>query len=138
MTERELSEAVVHLAKLGGWWLFHPHDSTRSTPGWPDLVLLRPPSALFVELKTDQGRLRAEQVEVLERLSKCGLDVRVWRPCDLDRVAALLAGPRSPSKGLDDVGRYVAPRPRVEDGRRPRTRRSGLSWSPSGMRSGPG
>ena len=57
MTEREFMEAVRHLARMTGWRCYHTHDSRRSEPGFPDLVLVRGGKALFVELKTAHGRL---------------------------------------------------------------------------------
>ncbi len=74
VTEKVFQQQVVTLAKWCGWWVHHPFDSRRSSAGWPDLVLLRPPVALFVEVKTDHGRISDEQAAVLRALAACGLD----------------------------------------------------------------
>jgi hypothetical protein len=91
LTEKEFQAQVLTLARWCGWWAFHPFDSRRSAPGWPDLALLRPPRVLFVELKSDRGRVTAEQEWVLEALRACGLEVCVWRPSDWAEIEEQLA-----------------------------------------------
>lgn len=91
MTEKAWQEIVVELATLYGWLHFHVYDSRRSDPGWPDLTLVKPPQLIFVELKTDKGRVRPAQRDWLTRLALCGQEVYVWRPADLDDVNARLA-----------------------------------------------
>jgi VRR-NUC domain-containing protein len=54
--------------------------------GWVDLVLVGRQRLIFVELKTNKGRVRAAQKEWHKRLENCGLDVRVWRPKDRDEI----------------------------------------------------
>jgi VRR-NUC domain len=87
---------VLQLAQLYGWRAYHTLNSKGSEPGFPDLVLVRPPELLVVELKTDKGRVRPAQREWLDALelgaAAAGGTVRVdvWRPCDFDRVHGLL------------------------------------------------
>ena len=57
-TEKGLQRAVVELALLNQWMVYHTDRSDRSEPGFPDLVLIRPPVVLFVENKTEKGQLR--------------------------------------------------------------------------------
>lgn len=59
--------------------------------GWPDLVLVRDGRCLFVELKSDAGKVAPEQHAVHAALLACGLDVRVWRPSQIGEIAAVLA-----------------------------------------------
>lgn len=83
MSERELQNALVQLCRGLGW----PHFYVRCVAqkqgaklnaafvgpaGFPDLVLLDPhrKRLMFVELKTETGRLRPEQVAWLELLSE--------------------------------------------------------------------
>lgn len=61
-----------------------------STAGWPDLVLWRPGSLLFVEVKTDVGRVTSDQRAVLDSLAAAGAEVHVWRPRDFDDVETRL------------------------------------------------
>ena len=60
-TEAELLAFVRDLALLRGWIVHHAADSRRADPGLPDLILVRAPRVIFAELKTERGRLRAEQ-----------------------------------------------------------------------------
>lgn len=135
MTARADSEAgfqqqVEYLAQLHGWRIFHAPDNrpvaTRSgrtvkqrvRPGFPDLVLLRPPDLIFAELKTDKGRVAPAQREWLKELGHIsdaiaslaseayGVRVEgigpptpslpsvhafVWRPRDLEVIQLTLA-----------------------------------------------
>lgn len=86
ISEKAWQEQVVQLAALYGWKHYHPFDSRRSVSGWPDLVLVRPPELLIVELKTDRGRIRPPQQEWLDALAMCGVEVAVWRPRDFEQV----------------------------------------------------
>ena len=81
LTERQWQTEVVNLARHQGWLVYHTYDSRRSEPGFPDLVLVRG-AVIFVELKTDKGRLTKAQKRWLTRLRDAGADVWVWRPCD--------------------------------------------------------
>jgi hypothetical protein len=99
MTEAAFLQAVRDLAKTLGWQGYHTYRSDRSEPGFPDLVLMRPPLLLFRELKTDTGRLTAPQRRWIEELAACGQDVGVWRPADLrgGRISAELTRARRPT-----------------------------------------
>lgn len=90
LSEKQWQDQVVQLATLYRWRHFHPYNMRRSDPGWPDLVLARAPELIVVELKTDVGRLRKEQVVWLELLAACGVETHVWRPRDFDDVHARL------------------------------------------------
>lgn len=68
-SEAALQERVIGLARFYGWRHYHTHDSRRSAAGFPDLVLLRPPELVIVELKTAKGPIRPEQREWLEELT---------------------------------------------------------------------
>jgi VRR-NUC domain len=89
--EAELQARVVALAKHRGWMVFHVWNSRNSQPGFPDLTLCRPPEALFLELKTEKGRVSAEQQQWLDALRPCGgVTVRLCRPRDWATLEALL------------------------------------------------
>ncbi len=92
VTEKQLQAQVVQLARLTGWRCYHTHDSRRSTPGFPDLVLVRPPRCLFVELKTLSGRLRPAQAAWLEALAKVerAPEAYLWRPGDFGDIQSTL------------------------------------------------
>ena len=77
MKERELQQAVQEAAALFGWLYYHTYDSRRSNPGFPDLVLARNGTILFVELKSQTGKVSPEQQTWLDAVG--GI---VWRPSD--------------------------------------------------------
>lgn len=84
MTERDLQAAVVQVARMLGWLCYHTYDSRRSSEGFPDLVLVheRSGAILFVELKSDHGRVTEDQRRWLAALGIRGRSF-VWRPADL-------------------------------------------------------
>ena len=76
MSESQFQAEVVKLAKVFGWIWFHPYDSRRSTPGFPDLALVKD-RLLFRELKTDKGKLTVYQKGVGKEIDRCW--VRIGR-----------------------------------------------------------
>ena len=90
-----MQSGIVEAAQLGGWLVFHDYDSRRSTPGFPDLVLVRPPEVMFFELKDAGGRVNTEQADWIEQLQACGVvTAAVIRPAGYDAVLKHLARPR--------------------------------------------
>ena len=92
MTERELQGAIIEAAKLLGWRLCHFRPARtlngwrtpiEGHPGFPDLVLLRPPRLIFAELKSKRGRVDFEQATWLNGLEAVpGVEQYLWRPAD--------------------------------------------------------
>jgi hypothetical protein len=95
--EEQWRRKVREIAARYGWHLqYHTADSRRSDPGWPDEVFghLGQRRTLFVEFKTDTGRLRPAQRQWLAHLADSGLEVAVWRPRDLPVVLQVLGPAR--------------------------------------------
>jgi VRR-NUC domain len=70
---------------------FHTWDSRRSEPGFPDLVLVRPPRVVFVETKTERGRIRRDQRKWLDQLAACeAVEAYLVRPSDAGRILEVL------------------------------------------------
>lgn len=87
-TEKEFQAAVVELARALGYRTYHTYSSRRSTPGFPDLVIVRPGSPpIFAELKAERGALSTEQAWWVDALG-----AEVWRPSDWDRICRVLKG----------------------------------------------
>lgn len=84
MTEADWQSLVVGVARLHGWMTWHTRDSRGSDPGWPDLVLARPATGevIFVELKSERGKVTISQQGALDALAACGVETAVWRPSD--------------------------------------------------------
>jgi hypothetical protein len=82
MTEDDLEENVRDACAKLGVYRYHPKDSRRSEPGWPDDVLVGPGGILHRELKSETGTVSPEQSRVIGLLRAAGADVQVWRPRD--------------------------------------------------------
>ncbi len=94
LSESEFQGLVVDVAEQFGWLTYHTFDSRRSGPGFPDLVLVRGDRVVFAELKSQSGRLSADQRVWLERLTGAGtVEAYLWRPSDEVIVVKLLAVP---------------------------------------------
>jgi len=81
ISEAQLQQMVIDLAHWAGFMHYHTHDSRRSRPGFPDLVLVHTTTGrlIFVELKSDKGRIRPEQDVWLQHLGKQH-EAYLWRP----------------------------------------------------------
>lgn len=72
---------VIKLAKYLGWLVYHTHDSRRSEPGFPDLIMIRNGQLVVAELKSAKGKLTHEQKAWLmeyEQVKDC--QTFVWNP----------------------------------------------------------
>lgn len=96
-SERAFQAQVVQAARLLGWWVFHDRDSRGSEAGLPDLILIRPPRVLWLELKGfradgRRGPLSHAQQRVLAALAASGQAVYAFWPDDWDQLETLLQG----------------------------------------------
>lgn len=83
--EKDFQQRVINLAESMGFTLiYHTHDSRRSQPGFPDLVLVNPRTRriLFRELKSAKGRISPEQKQWGQGLKDAGADFEFWYPKD--------------------------------------------------------
>lgn len=80
ITEKQLQANVIELAGYLGWRCYHTHDSRRSQPGFPDLVLVHPDHGiLFRELKRERNSPTTEaQRDWLYALQTAGGDANFW------------------------------------------------------------
>lgn len=102
LTERDLSSLVVELARLGRWKLrYHTYTSRGTTygrpaaPGFPDWVFVHPEKRrlLFVELKSEKGKVKPEQQEWIDALNLVdGVEAVVWRPSMWTEIVETLTG----------------------------------------------
>lgn len=88
--EKEFQQSIIDLAKATGWYVYHTYDSRRCTPGFPDLVLIKPPTLLFREIKTETGRLTDAQKKWLSMLDESGLNASIWRPTNWPEIEETL------------------------------------------------
>lgn len=89
--ETPFRQDIQTLAKLRHWLWYHTYDSRRSTPGFPDLVLIKAPRMLLIECKTETGTVTTDQHEWLDQASRCTqISAEVWRPRHWDHIDATL------------------------------------------------
>lgn len=95
MTEKQFQTEIVQVARQSGFTLaYHTHDSRRSERGFPDLVLVHPGLrwVLFVEVKTEKGKLAPDQVRWRDALIATGQRWYCWRPRDREAMWVVLSG----------------------------------------------
>jgi hypothetical protein len=81
-SEQQLLEMVQSACRWFNLLSYHTHDSRRSEPGFPDLVVVGPQGVLFRELKSTRGRVTADQQRWLTALIAAGANADTWRPAD--------------------------------------------------------
>ena len=102
VSEKAWLQQVVELARKTGWLVHHSRSSLmrsgrwatalQGAPGLPDLILVRAPRCLFVELKTQTGKVSDHQQQWLTELMGCpGVEMYILRPGDGARLVELLA-----------------------------------------------
>lgn len=102
--ERPFTQQTIRLAQSYGWYCFHDNDSRRNQAGFPDLFLVHPDrGVLFIELKTETGRVRPAQRDVLRMLRKAGQRAFIVRPRHRDDLEALLQGKDVPDDRFELV-----------------------------------
>ena len=95
LNEKQFTQMVVDRAVARGWLVYHPLPA-RTSKGWrtagqgtpegfPDLTLAKDGRVVFVELKSEKGRLTSAQKTWLEALGG-----HVWRPRDWPSICNLL------------------------------------------------
>jgi hypothetical protein len=104
-SEADWQQTVIDAAVRAGWTVHHALVPYRKLPngrhlaitepgttkGVPDLLLVHPnQGVLHVELKTEDGRLTAEQKVWRDRLCAVGAQWYCWRPSDWPEVCEVL------------------------------------------------
>jgi hypothetical protein len=105
LTEKAFMAQVIKLARLCGWKVAHFRPAQTRPGRWVtavqgdgkgflDLVLVHPKlrQTLFVELKTDTGKLSREQNAWLAALLFAGQKALIWRPKDWPIIEQTLFG----------------------------------------------
>ena len=85
INEKAFQTIVVTTARENGWMVYHTYDSRKSAPGFPDLCMVKNGFILFVELKTDKGKVTSAQRQWIEQFVRhqhqCQNSiVEIWRP----------------------------------------------------------
>ena len=93
--ERDFQATVIEYARARAWKVAHFHDSRRQVggkfvgdsdaAGFPDLVMVRDKEILFVELKSEKGRLSSAQLGWCQALIGAA-ETCIWRPRDWPEI----------------------------------------------------
>jgi hypothetical protein len=84
-TEAALQASVEQEAKRWGWRRFHVEIPQKSAPGFPDLVLVRPPRVIVSELKGPRGVISDDQQAWHDDLRACpGIEFYLWTFAEWD------------------------------------------------------
>ena len=90
-TEAQYQKQIVDLAEACGWLVWHDNDPRRNSAGLPDLLMVRGPVLLFLEVKTEKGKVRPEQEAFIGRLKQVKyVHADVVRPRHWEQIAAVL------------------------------------------------
>lgn len=91
ISEKEFRQHVVDYARSRQWLVYYTWRSVHSPSGFPDLCMVRLTRTVFAELKTEKGRLTADQQKWLDALWLAGHTAHVWRPSDWAAIQETLA-----------------------------------------------
>ncbi len=90
MLEDDLLNAVVQMAHVQRWLVYHIRNSKRGVTqgdrGFPDLVMARPPRLVIAELKREDEQLTVYQRRWFDAFQPIAdakrIELYVWRPSD--------------------------------------------------------
>lgn len=97
MSEAAFQDQVIDLLEIHKYIVYHTYDSRRSQSGFPDIVGVRAPRLLFVELKIDRtaSKLSSAQEWWLQQLGRVAsanktIEVYEWRPSQWDEIVEIV------------------------------------------------
>ena len=95
LTEANFQKTVIELAELHLWRIYHVAKvkgqlRSKTSEGFPDLVLARPGRLVFAELKLEGKDPSYNQLIWHELLRSAGEEMYVWRPADWRDIEAIL------------------------------------------------
>jgi hypothetical protein len=89
-SEKQFMAEVMKLLKEHRWRTYHTHDSRKSNAGFPDIVAVRGRRVLWIELKTEEGRVSAAQQNWIDDLVAAGQKAFVLRPSQWEELVRLV------------------------------------------------
>ena len=95
LSEKEFTQIVIGtnvnpgVARTFNYRCYHTLRSKGSQPGFPDWTLVRD-RIVFLELKTETGKVSVAQAEWLADLNKAGVEAYVVRPRHFDEIVCVL------------------------------------------------
>lgn len=91
VNEKQFQQAVLGLATSEGWMAYHTFDSRRSSPGFPDLVLVRD-RVVWMELKVHPNKPTADQERWIDGLKAARQQAYVFYPEHWPVIRGILEG----------------------------------------------
>ena len=89
--ESQFMLSIKLYAEALGWKYYHPYDSRKSNPGFPDVTIVRESRLIFAELKIGKNKLSYYQKEWLVALKQVSnIEVYLWYPADWDNIEKIL------------------------------------------------
>ena len=87
ITEKLFMQRIIQAARALGFLVYHTFNAYRSAKGFPDLTMVHRKSGrlIFVEVKSEDGKLTPEQTQWINTLATTGGEVYVVKPSDWDR-----------------------------------------------------
>lgn len=108
ISEKAYQKQITDLATMYGWRWVHFGDSRntnkhgqqfgdKNAAGFPDLLCIRPPEMVVIEVKRELGKTKPNQDEWLADFAASGIDAYVSRPSNFDEVRERLTRSRPAS-----------------------------------------
>jgi hypothetical protein len=96
--EKEFQKWMQDYAGSQQWKWHHVFHPKYAPAGFPDLVLMRPPELMFIELKSHStyAKVSASQLEWLNGLEACNVEAHLWTPSDIPEILVRLKRPSLP------------------------------------------
>lgn len=88
--EATFQTKVLDLCRFYRLKTYHTYDSRRSTPGFPDLVIVGPRGIVYAELKGTTGKATLAQLDWIEALNNAGGKAYLWYPGDWPEIQDVL------------------------------------------------
>jgi len=91
LKERDFATQVYDMLRAAGFRRYHTYRSKRSPPGYPDESCWREGDRhLWLELKTERGKLSPAQKQTIRTMLAAGDEVYVVRPTDIEDLWPVL------------------------------------------------
>jgi hypothetical protein len=106
LSEKQWQKQVEEALDVFGWWWMHVPSNVVVCPschakiyrgiakGFPDILAIKPPYILWIELKRERGQLDKEQRRVAHMLEACGQVWRHARPRNREELFELITNPK--------------------------------------------
>ena len=94
-SEGDFQKTIIEVAEIHHWNIYHVAKvkgklRSKSSIGFPDLVLVRGGRLIFAELKVGKNNPTDDQMRWLTELRRAHHYVYLWRPCDWREIEEVL------------------------------------------------